>query len=210
MMQSFALHTGMKHQTLFSLAENSSKFQGSVEEDSQSNVSTDLKPNEETMMVQVNTPSSSVKSVALDFSMGDVTPPEVAKSDTSADNSVSPVPMEESYNQYLSNSVNEALATASPEPEDLGTSWGQDGAVTCVLCGKIFDSEKRMKIHLRQTHSTERRHVCRLCGERFKRSTHLRRHMNSNKHQRLSQAAGQNKVYGKIVAMVSLIIKTRN
>ena len=64
---------------------------------------------------------------------------------------------------------------------------GFEDKFPCRVCLKTFSRKSDLKAHVLRIHCNERRYVCKICGNRFKESTHLQKHLFSH--------AGKNQNY---------------
>lgn len=46
----------------------------------------------------------------------------------------------------------------------------------CEECGSSFRKSKHLRYHVETVHATDRKYVCDVCGKSYKRSSHLKRH----------------------------------
>ena len=54
---------------------------------------------------------------------------------------------------------------------------GFEDKFPCRVCLKTFSRKSDLKAHVLRIHCNERRYVCKICGNRFKESTHLQKHL---------------------------------
>lgn len=66
---------------------------------------------------------------------------------------------------------------------------GLDGKYTCQKCQYVSFRAGDMKKHMECTHSHDRRHVCDMCGHKYKQASHLYRHKRETCHKILARAA---------------------
>ena len=57
---------------------------------------------------------------------------------------------------------------------------GFEDKFPCRVCLKTFSRKSDLKAHVLRIHCNERRYLCKICGNRFKESTHLRKHLNAH------------------------------
>ena len=62
----------------------------------------------------------------------------------------------------------------NPEIQTLGDLGDKH---ICRVCLKLFTRNSDVKAHILRVHCGDRRYPCKVCGKRFKESTHLRKHL---------------------------------
>ena len=69
----------------------------------------------------------------------------------------------------------------NPEFEKLLSSENRsEDKFPCRVCLKTFSRKSDLKAHVLRIHCNERRYLCKICGNRFKETTHLRKHLNAH------------------------------